>query len=1246
MKKNTRILSVLLVGLFLLGVVPVRAVPVQAAETGHTIVLQSTQNSDGTYSHTALYDGTAVKEYDYTWHADPSTVHNEVSNSPAEYYTGTKPGNDAVYIAHDIYYYPELDTSRFTRINYDGEQEWVYYYTASGYTNYIFSTLPGRGSLPTQMMHSAEEAYRNAVLHITQPGTYTIEGDWHGQIWVDLENYCDDPFTDPTAKVELVLNGVNINCTVAAGVVFKNVYECDNTWEDKSSWSHKVDTSEAGAVVTLADGTVNNVSGTNIFRILKTQYKSGSSSVQKKRLKIDGAFYSYQSLNIQGQRQGTGVLNITAGFEGLDSELHLTILGGNVNISSQDDGINVNEDGVSVLSINGGNLHILAGLGSEGDGIDSNGYITVYGGTTISMANPGSDSGMDSDFGTYVFGGNVVALGSTMDWAKNDSSVSYTHAAMNLQFSSSKSAGDSIVITDTAGNGIFAYDPDKDEIAGTRIRTYTGAIVSCDDFEIGQSYRVYIGGDVNGTETMGVYDMSTVTAVTGTYQQSYSGTSVGGGPGGRPGSSSGSTGSNTTFTLSTNVNAFSGVGNYGSSETVSVIPQAPTHTHNYHGVVTEPSCEEKGFTTYTCECGDTYDADFVDALGHSYGSFTTVKEPDCDTDGSMERSCSVCGDVEEAAIPALGHSYGTESLEGTCQSHPGIRYTCGVCGHSYDVYDDELYTQWSEIKPTGIDEKLIQTKTEYRYRDQITVTSAENVMEGYELVGTGWDEGVAGALSYAPNITSTGFSAADALYAQYTQQKVTAFETDAQKRVIDSDKRTGYLYYHWCYAGSYYSVESRSNSYTTFHAYFDTTDPGSFRCDTSDMSYCTAHSTCSNSEWFFVTEVYTQSYTTYNKVYTHAKWGDWTPWQTDAVEGSDSRQVECRTLYRYVDAPYGDHSFENGVCTVCGTAAPSTVTLTGTGFTLSFEDEILVNFYYTVSDPADVAQQGMLVFFNDPGAADVAKADDVYTGSSYVEASGTYINTTLGIAAKEMGDSRYYCAYARLTDGSYVYSPLYQYCPRKYAMNMIGRSTTSDAQKALCVAMLNYGAAAQEYFGYRTDDLMNAELTAAQKALVADYDASLFAGAVPADGAKVGVFAPTATGFSGKSASVSFEGAFAINYYFAPGDPVDSTVTLYYWTAQDYAAAEILKPANATGKLTMSEDGGIYWGQISGIAAKALDDTFYVAAAYTSDTQIRCTGVIAYSLSKYCMNNASGDMGALAQATAMYGYYAKAYFAN
>jgi hypothetical protein len=196
--------------------------------------------------------------------------------------------------------------------------------------------------------------------------------------------------------------------------------------------------------------------------------------------------------------------------------------------------------------------------------------------------------------------------------------------------------------------------------------------------------------------------------------------------------------------------------------------------------------------------------------------------------------------------------------------------------------------------------------------------------------------------------------------------------------------------------------------------------------------------------------------------------------------------------------------------------------------------------------------------------------------------------------------------------------------------------------------MLNFGAAAQTYFGYKTDDLMNADLTAAQQAMVQAYDASLFTGAVAADPSKLGAFAQTSGGFSGRSASVSFDGAFAINYYFTPNATVSGDMTLYIWDAKTYADITELTAGNATATVTMTP-GSSYWGQVSGIAAKKLDSTYYVAGVYTdANGNTYCTGVIAYSLSKYCMNNAKPgkDMQELAADTAMYGYYAAQYFAK
>ena len=42
------------------------------------------------------------------------------------------------------------------------------------------------------------------------------------------------------------------------------------------------------------------------------------------------------------------------------------------------------------------------------------------------------------------------------------------------------------------------------------------------------------------------------------------------------------------------------------------------HSHSYKSAITAPTCAEAGYTTYTCECGDSYVDDYVDATGHTY----------------------------------------------------------------------------------------------------------------------------------------------------------------------------------------------------------------------------------------------------------------------------------------------------------------------------------------------------------------------------------------------------------------------------------------------------------------------------------------------------------------------------------------------------------------------------------------------------------------------------------------------------
>ena len=149
-------------------------------------------------------------------------------------------------------------------------------------------------------------------------------------------------------------------------------YECGKGEPENSSG--KVDTTAAGANVIIAAGSDNKITGSHVARI----YKEGTT---KKLHKYDGAFYSRMSMNVTGEDDSTSVLNIIGDNEGLDTERHLTISGGVINIKAQNDGINANADDVSVITINGGVLTVNGGLGDEGDGIDSNGYLTINGGT-------------------------------------------------------------------------------------------------------------------------------------------------------------------------------------------------------------------------------------------------------------------------------------------------------------------------------------------------------------------------------------------------------------------------------------------------------------------------------------------------------------------------------------------------------------------------------------------------------------------------------------------------------------------------------------------------------------------------------------------------------------------------------------------------------------------------------------------------------------------------------------------------
>lgn len=106
------------------------------------------------------------------------------------------------------------------------------------------------------------------------------------------------------------------------------------------------------------------------------------------------------------------------------------------------------------------------------------------------------------------------------------------------------------------------------------------------------------------------------------------------------------------------------------------------HVHKYTATTTDPTCTEQGYTTYTCQCGDSYVDNYVDCLGHDT-LWTVTKEPTCTEDGWKVKKCSRCELIEEEAILfAVGHTFdeGTVTKEATCTESGEKTYTCVNCG--------------------------------------------------------------------------------------------------------------------------------------------------------------------------------------------------------------------------------------------------------------------------------------------------------------------------------------------------------------------------------------------------------------------------------------------------------------------------------------------------------------------------------------------------------------------------------------
>lgn len=344
--------------------------------------------------------------------------------------------------------------------------------------------------------------FSNTYLAFTGTGALAVKGNCNDAISSDDQIVINNGAITVTAKDDgvrgkdyLKVNGGTLKVTAGTGHALKS----DN------------DTDKGYGLVEINGGTIN----------LTSTSADGIHAV--KRVIINDGNVSIAASASQGLRSDSlvlvngGTTNITASKEGAESP-NITIAKGTINITASDDGLNATKgtggesnDG-SMLSITGGYLSINA---VGGDGLDSNGNITMTGGTAV-VHGPKSQPEVGLDYnGTFSMKGGFLVISGVYSNMTQGISTSSSQYGLKITSSSSLSTSTLIHIQDASGNDLVTFQPK---------RAYTSIIFSSPALVSGTNYSIYTGGTSTGTLSNGLYSGGSYSG--GTLKKTFSLSSV------------------------------------------------------------------------------------------------------------------------------------------------------------------------------------------------------------------------------------------------------------------------------------------------------------------------------------------------------------------------------------------------------------------------------------------------------------------------------------------------------------------------------------------------------------------------------------------------------------------------------------------------------------------------------------------------------------------------------------------------
>lgn len=208
----------------------------------------------------------------------------------------------------------------------------------------------------------------NDTITVGKEGVYVLSGSLtNGQIIVD---------SDKKAKIQLVLNGVNINCNTSAAIYVKQADKVfitldentENTLSNKDDFVQIDDNNIDSVIFSKDDLTLNGTGSLTVNAVY------GHGVVSKDDLVLAGGSY-----------------NITAASHALSGKDDVKIAGGSYTLSSGKDGIhseNTDDPSLGFIYIANGNFNITA----EGDAMDASGYLQINDGKIEVTAGGGSEN--------------------------------------------------------------------------------------------------------------------------------------------------------------------------------------------------------------------------------------------------------------------------------------------------------------------------------------------------------------------------------------------------------------------------------------------------------------------------------------------------------------------------------------------------------------------------------------------------------------------------------------------------------------------------------------------------------------------------------------------------------------------------------------------------------------------------------------------------------------------------------------